>query len=346
MSGWPERIWYGRGAWSAIARDALAPASWLYSSATALRNRLFDAGILASEQPVLPTLDVGNLSVGGTGKTPVAAWAAAALLRAGARPAIVLRGYGDDEPLVHQRLNPQALVIAESDRVLGVQRAHAAGADCVVLDDAFQHRRIRRDEDWLLVAAEQWRAGQRCLPAGPLRESPGATARASLVVVTRKSATAERAAEVVEQLSAHAAGVPSAIIQLAPDGLRGAVSDAAAPLSMLDGARTLAIAAIGAPGAFFEQLRRAGANVEEAAYRDHHAFTGADVARLAERASGRDLVVCTLKDAVKLAPRWPQNAPPLWYLSQRTVVERGGAALEASLMNILAGRASVPPHAG
>jgi tetraacyldisaccharide 4'-kinase len=324
----------------------LAPASWVYSGATTLRNRLYDAGILASENSVLPTLDVGNLSVGGTGKTPVAAWAAGALLRAGARPAIVLRGYGDDEPLVHQRLNPRAVVIAESNRLLGVQRARAAGADCVILDDAFQHRRIRRDEDWLLVAAEQWRDGQRCLPAGPLRESASAAARASLIVVTRKSASADCAEVVVQRLRARAPGVPAAIIHLAPDGLRGGSTEAVAPLHVLDGARTLAIAAIGTPEAFFAQLRAAGASVEAAAFRDHHAFSAADVARLVQRGVGHDLVVCTLKDAVKLAPRWPQNGPPLWYLSQAAVVERGSAALEASLTNILAARASVPPHAG
>ena len=346
MSVWPERIWYGASPWSSVARGALAPAGWLYAGATALRNRMYDAGMLHTERPALPALDIGNLSVGGTGKTPLAAWATGELLRAGARPAIVLRGYGDDEPLVHQRLNPQAIVIADADRVRGAERARAAGADCVILDDAFQHRRIFRDEDWVLVGAEQWRARQRCLPAGPLRESFAAITRASLIVVTRKSASAGRAGEVASRVSDRAPDVPVAIIHLAPDGLRGALDGIAAPLAMLSGARVLAAAAVGAPAAFFEQMRRAGARVEEAAFRDHHAFSATDAARLAERGSACDLVVCTLKDAVKLAPRWPQNGPPLWYLSQRAVVERGGAALEASLTNILAARASVPPHAG
>jgi tetraacyldisaccharide 4'-kinase len=346
MSSWPERIWYGRSVWSGLGRGALAPAGWLYGGATTLRNRLYDAGVFRTERPALPALDVGNVSAGGTGKTPVAAWAAAALLRAGARPAVVLRGYGDDEPLVHQRLNPRAIVIADADRVRGVERARAAGADCAILDDAFQHRRVGRSEDWVLVAAEQWRARQRCLPAGPLRESLRAITRASVVVVTRKSASAECAEEVASRLVTRAPGTPVAICHLAPDGLRGALNDDAAPLTLLDGARVLAVAAIGAPAAFFAQLRRAGADVQEAAYRDHHAFSPVDVARLAARGAGRDFVVCTLKDAVKLAPQWPQNGPPLWYLSQSAVIERGGAALEASLTNILAARASVPPNAG
>ena len=92
-TGWPERVWYGTGLSSRVVRGALAPAAWLYAGATALRNRLYDAGTLESFAPPLPVLSVGNLSVGGTGKTPVAAWAAGRLLEAGARPAIVLRGY-------------------------------------------------------------------------------------------------------------------------------------------------------------------------------------------------------------------------------------------------------------
>lgn len=343
---WPERIWYDSSPWMSAARGVLAPAGWLYAGATTLRNRLYDHEMLPVVAPVLPTLGVGNLSVGGTGKTPVAAWAAGELLRAGARPGIVLRGYGDDEPLVHARLNPRAVVIADADRARGVTRARDAGADCAILDDAFQHRRIGRHEDWLLVAAEQWRDVQRCLPAGPLRESAGAVARASLVAITRKVDSADRAEALAHRLAAQAPGVPTAIFYLSADGLRNVRDDASARLGELDGERILAIAAIGAPQAFFEQLRRAGARVDEAAFRDHHAFSARDAASLAERGRSCERVVCTLKDAVKLGPLWPHNAQALWYVSQCAVVERGGAALDASLANILAARASAPPTAG
>jgi len=343
---WPERIWYGHSIPARVARGALAPAGWLYAGAAALRNELYDAGLLRSVSPSLPTLGVGNLSVGGTGKTPVAAWAAGQLLVAGARPAIVLRGYGDDEPLVHQRLNPPAVVIADVDRVRGVELARVSGADCVILDDAFQHRRIRRLENWLLVAAEQWRPIERCLPAGPLRESPSGAARASLVAVTRKSGTRELVEDVVRQLGARVPGTPVAVFHLAPDQLRNALDDSAAPLNRLDGARVLAIAAVGAPEEFFAQLRQLGARVEQAVYRDHHHFEQRDAEALAGRGAAYDLVVCTLKDAVKLAPLWPHKAPALWYVSQCAVVERGAAALDASLTNILAARTSASPTAG
>lgn len=343
---WPERIWYGTTPWSSVARGVLAPAGWLYAGGTAVRNRLYDARLLRSVEAALPALGVGNLNVGGTGKTPVAAWAASVLVHAGARPAVVLRGYGADEPLVHARLNPSVVVVADADRVRGVARARAAGADCAILDDAFQHRRIRRTEDWLLVAAEQWRARQRCLPAGPLRESAAGIARASLIAITRKSATLEHADAIATQLAERAPGMPVAIFHLAPDALRGASDEAVAPLRMLQGAKVLAIAAVGAPGEFFEQLRREGARVEAAPFRDHHAFDARDVASLAARGAACDMVVCTLKDAVKLAPLWPRKGPTLWYVSQCAVVERGRSALDASLATVLAARASAPPTAG
>jgi tetraacyldisaccharide 4'-kinase len=259
---------------------------------------------------------------------------------------VVLRGYGADEPLVHRRLNPTAIVIAEADRIQGVVLAKVAGADCVILDDAYQHRRIRRRENWLLVAAEQWRSHLRCLPAGPLREPLSGVDRATLIVVTRKSATQDAAAAVAERLATVARGVAVAQLHLAPGALVNALDGTSRPVDTLRGVTSLAIAAIGNPAAFFAQLRDAGASVEGAAFPDHHAFAAADVEELARRGASSDVVLCTLKDAVKLAPLWPRKGPGLWYVSQGAEVEYGGAALDASLNTILAARASVPPTAG
>src|SRR5690348_7442624 len=137
---------------------------------------------MTTHDPVLPTLSVGNVTVGGTGKTPVAAWIAAELIDRGARPAIVLRGYGDDEPLVHARLNPDVPVIVAPDRLEGIARAAASGADVAVLDDAFQHRRAQRTADIVLVSAERWTRTPRLLPAGPWRESLRALRRTSMIL--------------------------------------------------------------------------------------------------------------------------------------------------------------------
>ncbi len=340
-----QRIWYGDSIGARIARRVLVPAGWLYCGAATVRNRLYDTGLLPSVVPALPSLAVGNLTVGGTGKTPVAAWAARRLLERGARPAVVLRGYGSDEPLVHERLNPDALVITDADRVRAVQQARARGADCAILDDAYQHRRIRRQENWLLVAAERSPSPGRCLPAGPLREPISGMARATLIVVTRKSATREAAAAEAERLMA-ATGAALAVVHLAPNALVHVRDGTSESMHRLRGAKALVVAAVGTPEAFFAQLRNAGAVVEESPFRDHHAFDARDVVELVRRGRAHDMVVCTLKDAVKLAPLWPREGPGLWYVSQGVEVEYGAAALDASLTTILAARTSVPPTAG
>lgn len=341
-----ERIWYADGWAERAARAALAPAAWVYAAASAGRNALYDRGVLTAHTPAVPVLSVGNLSVGGTGKTPVTAWAAERLRHAGARPAIVLRGYGDDEPLVHRRLNPDVEVVVDSNRVRGVVEARRAGADCVVLDDGFQHRAIARHADWVLVAAERGHAGDRLLPAGPLREPVAALRRADVLLVTRKSASREEAMRVADQLAHHVRGGAVAVCHLAPEALVHATTGEVAPLSWLDGRRVVAVAAIGAPRDFFAQLRALGARLDEASFPDHHLFDAGDVARLARRATGTDGVLCTLKDAVKLAPVWPRVGPSLWYVSQRAAVEHGERTLDASLDAVLAARQAASPTAG
>lgn len=322
-----ERSWREGG----VLPVLLAPAAWLYRGGVAVRNALYDHGALASHSLGLPTISVGNLTVGGTGKTPLSAWLAQEMLRRGVRPAILLRGYGDDEPAVHRRLTPEAVVIADADRVRGAAAARQAGAGVIILDDGFQHRRAARDLDLVLVAAEQG-VPTRLLPAGPLREPRQAMARASVIVVTRKSASLAQAAEAAEAWSRYSRHVPVVVVSVVLDAVHP-VAGAEGPLAMsgLAGQRVCAIAGIGDPVAFARQLEAVGARVDLAAYPDHASFTDADLATLSVRAGAADRVVCTLKDAVKLGDRWPRNAPPLWYLSQRVVIERGGEVLDALL---------------
>jgi tetraacyldisaccharide 4'-kinase len=342
-----ERLWYGDGWAERLARAALAPAGWGYAAMMGVRNVLYDRQVLPSHLPALPTLSLGNLSVGGTGKTPLAAWAAARLAARGARPAVVLRGYGDDEPQVHARLNPGLVVVTDADRVRGVTQARAQGADCAILDDGFQHRRLRRTADWVLVAAEQWRAGLRSLPAGPLRESAASLRRADVLLVTRKSAPREVAEEVASGLVDFMRDRASiAICHLAPYAIVDAMTGAREPLSRLATLDVTAVAAVGVPASFFAQLAAYGAILDPMPFPDHHAFDADDVARIVRAGERRAGVICTLKDAVKLVPLWPRAGPPLWYVSQRAVIERGEEALNASLELILAARVVVPPTAG
>lgn len=346
-----ERVWYGHGTAAAAARAALAPAAVLFRAAAAGRSALYDRGLFGAHALGAPALGVGNLTVGGTGKTPVAAWACAELAARGARPALLMRGVGDDEARVHALLNPSVPVVADPDRVRGAARALALGADALVLDDAFQHRRARRDADLVLVSAERFDArAVRALPAGPYREGLGALARASVAVVTRKSASPAGAREAANALRPWVPGGAVAVVHLAADGLRRWDGDETRPLTALRGAAVLAAAGVGDPGAFAAQLRAAGADVALVRRPDHHAYTDDDAAELASRATSARFgpspwVVTTLKDAVKLGPRWPRGAPPLWYVSQRVTVERGADLLAARLDAVAAAarRHAAPP---
>src|SRR5689334_18369678 len=276
-----QRIWFDESLLARGARLLLAPPSWLYASIVRIRGGLYDRGLfLHTHRAALPVLSIGNLSVGGTGKTPLAAWAAERLRASGAKPAVLLRGYGGDEPLVHAALNPDIPVIADPDRVAGARKALAAGADCAILDDGFQHRRIARIADWVLVSAEQPPQPARLLPAGPWREPPFALRRASVAIVTRKSASLEAASDVAARLERDHA-VDCAIVHLTPSDVVDAVEQRALGLERLRGVRALVVSAIGAPAAFADQVRRLGvAECDTLVFRDHHRFNEADIAHI------------------------------------------------------------------
>ena len=306
--------------------------------AVGIHAALYRARIFRAKRLALPAISVGNLTVGGTGKTPVAAWVAARLIARDARPAIVMRGYGDDEPMVHERLNRSVPVVVSPDRVRGVERAVTLGADVVVLDDAFQHRRAAREADVVLISADRWGADSRLLPSGPWREPLSALRRASMVLVTRKAASRASGSAVADTIRHRFPGIPVGVAALTLQELRSATGESTMPLEALAGARVLAVVAIGDPSAFLRQLTATGATVRAAVFPDHHAYTHAEVVRLASMMAAGEIAVCTLKDAVKLAPHWPREAPPLWYVSQSVKVEEGRDALDALLARALASR--------
>ena len=339
-----ENVWYGRSAGNIVVRAALWPLSKAYNVAVSARTRLYDAGVLASQAPALPTISVGNLTVGGTGKTPFAAYLAAELSRR-ARPAIALRGYGSDEIAVHRRLNPDVPVFVNADRSAAVREAKSYGADIVVLDDAFQHRRIARNADVVLLSAEQLLRPRRLLPAGPWREQLAAAKRADLLVITRKSASIVEAEHAIAIVRAEIPGIPIASVSLVPAELIAVGDDAVdgrpmtLPLDRLKDASVLAIVAVGEPELFKRQLELLGARVDLEAHRDHHSFSDADIRDATIRVPSDGLAVCTLKDAVKLAGRWP-GPSRLWYVSQQLVVDQGVEEVNRLLERVIDARAS------
>lgn len=341
-----EWVWYDASAGARAARSALTPLSRVFGVVASAR-----AARVTTVAPPMPVMSIGNLTVGGTGKTPIASWFAATLAAHGAHPALVLRGYGDDEWRVHQQLTPHVPVHVGADRLHSLRIAHTAGCDCAVLDDAFQHRRVARVADVVLVSADRWHGDVRLLPAGPYRERLDALTRATAVVVTAKAASDAHIDAVCAAVRPHVGGDALAVVRLAADAILP-VHDALPQggrhdITTLTGERIALVSAIADSDAFERQLRALGAHiVVHHRFADHHDFTARDVLRVSSALHGAVRVVCTLKDAVKLGDRWPRAAPSLWYVSQTVVVERGAEVLARECDRVLVARPTAVPTAG
>jgi len=328
---------WGDSGGARVARIPLIPLAGLYWVVMKVRaTRRRDAARLP-----LPAIAVGNLSVGGTGKTPLAAWIAEYCAARGRPAAILLRGYGGDEPLVHRRLAPRAVVVANPDRVAAAGVARAQGAQICVLDDAYQLTGVARDLNIAVVSAESAAGSPWPLPAGPWRERWDALDRADLIVVTRKHASAGAAAAVADGLARSRPRVPACIAALELSHLEGMRSAAHHELDILAGRGVVAAAGIADPLSFGAQLRAAGAIVQLVAYQDHHPYAPADVERLARAARGGDYVVVTEKDAVKLRARWPGAVPEPLVAVLAVRWERNGRVLEQAVDSVL-GPAAAP----
>jgi tetraacyldisaccharide 4'-kinase len=334
MTRW---LWWSRQPLARIARALLLPAALLHRGVMVARAAVYERGWLAVRRLPLPAVAVGNLTVGGAGKTPFAAWVAGLFARQGRRPAILLRGYGGDEHRVHERLVPGAIVVPDPDRAAGAERARAAGAQVLVLDDAYQRLDVARDLNVVLLSAESDRAAPWPLPAGPWREGRGALRRADLIVVTRRRAPAAEARRLAARLAARWPEIPVAVLHLAVDGLEGMRSGRRVPLAEMAGKRVLAVAGIADPASFAVQVRASGAIVQLVAYQDHHPYPPADVAWLVRAAAGggADYVVVTEKDAVKLRDRWPSDVSEPLVAVLQLHWELNGAVVERAVEGIL-----------
>ena len=295
-----------------------------------MRELAYRRGWLGVHDLPLPSVAVGNLTVGGSGKTPIAIWIAQYYVSRGLVPGILLRGYGGDEVLVHQQAVPEACVVADPDRAVGAERAMARGAEVLVLDDAYQRLDVRRDLNIAVVSAETTRAVRWSLPAGPWREGLQALDRADAVIVTRKRATSEAAATLAADLERRIAG-PVAVAHLGLRYLEGMVSGNRRPAADLAGKRVVAASGIADPDAFVAQTKATGAAVQVATWKDHHDYRDEDVAWLAHAARRADHVVITQKDAVKLRNRWPNSVPEPLVAMLDLEWEDGGDEIVAAL---------------
>lgn len=312
----PERLLARRGGKVELLR---VPAL-LFGVVAGLRGKLYDRGWLARERLDVPVVSVGNLTAGGTGKTPMVAWLVRELRRRGRRPGVLSRGYGaapddaeraNDEARMLARLLPDVPRVQDPDRARGGRRlVRERGVDVCVLDDGFQHRRLARDLDLVLVdATRPWGLPapadggapvRALLPRGLLRERPGALARADAIVLTRADLVDERTREgLSRELYELAPGRPILLAVHRAARLRGPGGESRPP-GELAGRPVDLVSAIGNPEAFERTVAGLGARVDtHRSFPDHHDYVEADLRDLGR--NGR-WVVTTAKDAVKLEP--------------------------------------------
>lgn len=335
VHAWVRRMWAGRAGWPGrIVRTLLLPAEGAFRGAVALRERRYRPGSRRIVVAPIPVVSIGNLSVGGTGKTPIASWVVRTLVSQGARPVLVLRGYGRDELLLHRRWNPQVPVLADPDRHAGVTRGAGEGRTVAVLDDGFQHRRLARDLDIVLIAAEEGLPGA-LLPRGPFREPLAALARAAGVIVTRKTATREAAGHLAERIRRAAPKAVVARVHLRPGGTRP-LHGASRPVPDVP---VLVASGVARPESVLAAVRVLGHEVAgSVTFPDHHEFDGDDVMALATRAEGGPVIV-TEKDAVKLEKTKGAESVDFHVLSLEVLWEQNREAIEALLRRAAGGDA-------
>jgi len=314
------RLWDGEGARLALARLALAPASALYAGVVLARNAAYRTGLVRTRRVGARTVSIGNLRIGGSGKTPLTRWLAAEAQARGIAVAIVSRGYGGTTAAPHvvgdgatlrsdvAASGDEAVMLARTAAVpvvAGHDRAAAAalavetfGSRLLLCDDAFQHRRLARDVDIVLVDAGQRGGVTRLLPAGPLREPLAALRRAHVIVVAERDAagaTQSVPASRPDQLVVRARFAPTALLRVGPHAWEEL------GLAALAGQRVLALSGVARPRPLYESLRDWEADlVHILEYPDHHPYDIADWHEISHAAKDVEFVVTTEKDLVKL----------------------------------------------
>lgn len=336
------------GLMASTLRGVATMASWPFAGAAALRRRLYLRGTLRRRRAPLPVISVGNLVVGGAGKTPFSSYLIRGLSRQGRQVAVIARGYRsgksdavNDELVMLARQAPDVLTVATPNRLAGCRRAAEAGAEVAVLDDGFQHIPLMRDLDILLLDATRPFGNGRLLPRGTLREPPRCAKRADVAVLTRVDmASRGQVGELRTWLGRLQRGIPIAECCYRPADLKPVMLGGPEPLPVdsLNGRRIGAFAGLADPRSFGRLLRALGAVVVYSRrFRDHYRYTGADLAAVSAEAreAGAEILVTTEKDSVKL-DRLNQPEMPLYYLPIEIEMREGEDQLWAAVGHAIA----------
>ncbi|TWT77545.1 Tetraacyldisaccharide 4'-kinase [Posidoniimonas polymericola] len=326
-----------RGPAAALLRAGLWGGQWPYRAAVSLRNRRFDKDSDAVARVSVPVISIGNLTVGGTGKTPMVKWVARYLREAAVRVAIVSRGYGaeqgavNDEAIELEQSLPDVPHLQDPDRVASARIAiEELETQLILMDDGFQHRRLGRDLDIVLLDATCPFGHGHLLPRGLLREPVGSLRRADVICLTRADLVDESERRAIKATALKQA--PQALWCEATHAPQRLISSEGREqtLATLDGTRVAAFCGIGNPAAFRRTLESLGCKL--AAWRefpDHHRYTREDIDQVAVDAAGADLVVCTHKDLAKVQseilgnrPLWALEIAMQWLSGEQQLAER------------------------
>jgi tetraacyldisaccharide 4'-kinase len=299
-----------RGGAAVLCRVLLWIISLFYGTAAAFRNFLFDCRMRTIHRLPIPIISIGNLTLGGTGKTPLTAYLVRYCLEHGRQPGIISRGYGKGSEGTNDEFQELAFLFPQTPHIQNRNRSAAAEsfllqktADILILDDAFQHRQIARSLDIVILDATMPFGYDFIFPRGTLRESVAGLRRAGIVLLSRADMVSEAERERIRQR----------VLQTAPHVIWGEIAQVPAKLvnvakatSALDtvaGKTALAFCGIGNPAAFRRTLERCGVTVKELRiFPDHHRYTASDLDRLEQdiAVNEPDVILCTMKDIVKI----------------------------------------------
>lgn len=345
-----------RGLAAAALRAGTGAVEPFYAAAMLMRNKMYDRGLLRVRQLPRPVISVGNLTTGGSGKTPIVQWLANGLRNEGRDVAVLSRGYkgshsqaADELRMLEQSLNGRGaipvLFRANPDRFAGgceILRVRPE-TDVFVLDDGFQHRRLARDFDLVLVSAVAPFGFEHILPRGMLREPLSALHRAHAVVVTHADQTTEDGLASIEQrVRTYKLEVPIYRARHAQAGFRTGDNPCHDPMRAIAGRAFFSFCGIGSPDAFRRQLAQTpGRSMGHRSFGDHHVYNRNDLESLygEARAAAADVLVTTEKDWVKIAPFIdPTLRPEIWRVVLRIqFIDDHEAQLMSQIRAVLGG---------
>lgn len=333
-----------RGVGPSLLRAFLQVGEWFYTLAVRWRNRRYDRGAAEVFKANVPVVSVGNLTLGGTGKTPLVRWIARWFADRGIRVAVVSRGYGakpgqsNDEALELRQSLPQVPHLQNPDRAAAVREATATSSvQLIVLDDAFQHRRMGRDLDIVLLDALEPFGFGHVFPRGTLREPVEGLRRARTVILSRADCLGPADRELVwQQVRRYAPKAVCAEVTHAPCRLFS-VAGTEMPLDELRGQSVAAFCGIGNPAGFRHTLNGCGCRVLDfRTFPDHYAYSSNDMENLTAWAARLDAscVLCTGKDLVKM-PVEQLGGRKLWAVGIELEFLAGCQAIEAQMERLL-----------